>query len=325
VNPPPRNRRRQHPVNRRRPRPSSTHTAARRHSRWLALQIQRAGTWLRGLPERLRQLPSVERDRHARPADTAVSGKPLRAWTEPSPTLPPDPLRTSADLYPEVDTSPEIVVDPARFAATAPPPPVATLPTPARPARPLQRASELGKQLGRELAPRAAAFGRRVGHQLGPLARRGAVATSHGLRRAGRRIVDARPLLRLARLLARFFAGLGTVTVRGLAGLAHGSTLVGDAIAGGLQRHRGLLFALFVRALWWGALALLLLGGRALVEIHDRAPFVQEALPAFLSGLAVCAFLLVIASPARLRWAAFALGLGHGGLLALVWVVSAIA
>ena len=146
----------------------------------------------------------------------------------------------------------------------------------------------------------------------------------HRLRATGRRVADLRLPLHLLRLLVRFFAGLGGLTLRSLRGLAHGSTLVGDAIAGGLQRHRAVLFGLFVRLLWWGALALLLLGGRALVEIHDHAPFVQEALPVFLSGLAVCAFLLVVASPARLRWAAFALGLGHGGLLALVWVVSAI-
>lgn len=298
------------------------------------MQIQAAGAWLRGLPARLQSAPA--------PADTAVSGRPLRAWTEPSPTLPPDPVRSSAELYPEVDTCPEIVLDASLQAEAArrraletarPSPAEPTSARPSPPARPMQRASELGKQvgpravaLGRELAPRAAAFGRQlgsqIGTQIGPLARRGAVATGQRLRATGRRLADIRPLLRL---LGRFFAGLGGLTVRSLSGLAHGSTLVGDAIAGGLQRHRAALFGLFVRAMWWGALALLLLGGRALVEIHDRAPFIQEALPVLLTGFAMCAFLLVVASPARLRWAAFALGLGHGGLLSLVWVVSAIA
>ena len=95
---PPRNRRRpQHPANRRRPRPSTAQTAARRHSRWLVQQLARAGQWLRGLPGRL-----------ARPADTAVSGRLLRPWTDPE----ADPLRSSAELAArDPDTGPQIVLD----------------------------------------------------------------------------------------------------------------------------------------------------------------------------------------------------------------------
>ena len=269
------------------------------------MQLQRAGLWLRALPARLRSA-----------ADTTVSGRLPRPW---APTPPPDEIRESAELYASLDTGPQIVLDDE---------PTPT-PTPtARQPRPLQRAGEFSKQLapraaalGRQLAPRAAAFGR----QLGPLARRGAAATGHGLRATGRRLADLRPLLRLlGGLLAACLAAIGGLTLRLLGGLAHGSTIVGDRTAGALQRHQAVLFALFVRALWWTALALLFLGGRALVEIHDAAPFVQHALPVFLMGLALCAFLLVVASPARMRWAAFALGLGHGGLLALVWVVGAV-
>jgi len=383
VTPPPRNRRRQHPANRRRPRPSATHSAARRHSRWLAQQLSRAGTWLRALPARLRST-----------ADTATSSTRLRPWSEP--TADESPIVRSADLYADTD-GPEIVAssdDPAVSQRTQPTPAVSgptrthTQPTPAVPgptrtgtlrthavpgrplnptptgtlrtpvvsadidledssatlpvlaatartpgptrqARPLQRASTFSKQiapramaLGRELAPRAADLGRQLGRQLGPLARRGVAATSQGLRTGVRRLADLRPLLRL---LGRFFAAIGGATLWLLRGLASGSTIVGDRTAGALQRHRAVLFGLFTRALWWTALVLLLLGGRALIEIHERSPFLEAALPSLVAGLALCAVLLLFASQARMRWAAFALGLGHGGLLALVWVVSAIA
>lgn len=369
MTPPPRNRhRQQHPANRRRPRPSATHDAARRHSRWLALQLARAGTWLRALPTRLRSTADA-------------SSKLLRPWSEPA--REPALLRSA-----DPDDGPQIVLDDAELDATsdrttvrprladAPPTPTGTLRTPTVPAslafaeledssaalthpstaslavpghntgttaapgrsaepgrprapRPLQRASAFSKQLapralalGREFAPRAADLGRQLGRQIGPLARRGAAATGQGLRAGVRRLADLRPLLRL---LGRFFAAIGGATVWLLRHLASGSTIVGDRTAGALQRHQNLLLGLFTRALWWTALVLLFLGGRALVEIHERNPFLEAALPSLLAGLALCAFLLLFASQARMRWAAFALGLGHGGLLALVWVVSAIA
>jgi len=333
VTPPPRNRRRQHPANRRRPRPSATHGAARRHSRWLALQLQRAGLWLRALPARLRST-----------ADTAASaGRLLRPWSEPAA---PSPNSADTGLQIVLDDGDEstptgtlrtpavpasaALGDPADAAATLPADSgSAASPVVPRAPRPLQRASAFSKQLapkalalGRELAPRAAQLGRQFGRQLGPLARRGAAATGQGLRASGRRLADLRPLLRL---LGRFFAAIGAATLWLLGGLARGSTIVGDRIAGALARHQALLLALFTRALWWTALVLLFLGGRALVEIHERSPFLATALPSLLAGLALCAFLLLFASQARMRWAAFALGLGHGGLLALVWVVSAVA
>jgi hypothetical protein len=278
-----------------------------------------------------------------------VSGRLLQPWgmTEPI-TLSPDPQRTADVVHTEPPVRTPITVrstpeNALPLRAPAPPTPTAPdltsesraarLHPELRPARPLQRASEFSKQiapralaLGRELAPRAADLGRRFGRQLGPMARRGAVATGHGLRATGRRLADLRPLLRVAaRLLGRGFAAIGGLTLFLLGGLARGSTITGDRIAGALQRHRAVLLALFARALWWTALALLFLGGRALVEIHERAPFVEAALPVLLTGLVLCAFLLLFARHARMRWAAFALGLGHGGLLALVWVVSAIA
>lgn len=331
MTPPPRNRRRPHPANRRRPRPSATHNAARRHSRWLARQLQRAGLWLRALPARLRST-----------ADSATSVRLLRPWSEPvrhsepsdldgpqivldddelAPSTPTGTLRSPvvpAKCGPELDDS-----DPTAITAAPGHRPAVRQP------RPFQRATAFSKQiapkalaLGRELAPRAADLGRQLGRQLGPLARRGAAATGQSLRAGIRRLADLRPLLRL---LGRFFAAIGGATLWLLRALAEGSTIVGDRIAGALQRHRAFILGFFTRALWWTALGLLLLGGRALVEIHERTPFLETALPSLLGGLALCAVLLLFASPARMRWAAFALGLGHGGLLALVWVVSAIA
>jgi hypothetical protein len=181
------------------------------------------------------------------------------------------------------------------------------------------RAAELGRRvipqataLGRQLAPRAAILGR----QLGTLGRTGALATGRGMRAAGRRLVELRPLLGLLR---RFFVAVGVLTLRLFSGLGD----LFSAVSDGLVRHRDVVFALLTRVMWWGALALLLLGGRALVEIHGRAPLDQQALPAFAAGLGLCALLVLVAAQARLRWAALVLGFSHGGLLALVWVVAA--
>ncbi len=312
MNPPPRNRRRpQHPANRRRSRPSPAQVAARRHSRWLVQQLQRAGLWLRGLPERLRQAALTRRD----PADTAAAGRLrpasgplLRAWN------------TSGE-----DSSPEIELDDTAApdaSPTAKAPAVPGKPRPNPAAEHIQRLTALGKQisprareLGRQLAPKAAALGR----QLAPLARRGAFATGRGLRAGLHRLADLRPLLTL---LGRGFAAIGTVTVRLLGGLFHGLRSLAEQTALGFQRHRGLLLALAQRGAWWAALALLLVGGQALLGANGQVPFGPAALPLFGLGLGLCAVLLLIAAQRRLRWAAFALGLGHGGLLTLVWAVT---
>lgn len=306
MNPPPRNRRRpQHPANRRRPRPSPAQVAARRHSRWLVQQLQRAGLWLRGLPERLRQAATRPRD----PADTAAAGR-LRPASEPM-------LR--AWDAPGEDSSPELEREPT----PAPTPAVSgkTRPTPAV-SRSIQRISALGQQisprareLGRQIAPKAAALGR----QIAPLARRGAFATGRGLRAALRRLADLRPLLGL---LGRGFAAIGGLTVRLLGGLLQLLRDLAERTVLGFQRHKGLLLALLQRGAWWAALALLLVGGQALLGADGQVPFGPAALPLFGLGLGLCAVLLLVAAQRRLRWAAFALGLGHGGLLTLVWAVT---
>lgn len=319
MNPPPRNRRRpQHPANRRRSRPSPAQVAARRHSRWLVQQLQRAGLWLRGLPQRLRQAATRPRD----PADTVAAGRLrpasgplLRAWDAPSEDSSPDiALETEASAT-EPGRSRPTPADPGAPASVRQP-----RPSPA--AQHLQRLGALGKQisprareLGRQLAPRAAALGR----QIAPLARRGAFATGRGLRAGLRRLADLRPLLGL---LGRGFAGIGSVTVRLFSGLFQLLRTLAEQTALGFRRHRGLLLALLQRGAWWAALALLLVGGQALLGAGGQVPFGPAALPMFGLGLGLCAVLLLIAAQRRLRWAAFALGLGHGGLLTLVWAVT---
>jgi hypothetical protein len=302
VNPPPRNRRRpQHPANRRRARPSPAQAAARRHSRWLIQQLQRAGLWLRDLPRRLRQAADTRE-----PADTAVSGRlrpvsgPMRSWDEPA-----------------EDSSPQIVRHEDTPAVSG-----KTQPTPAVARQPFQRLSALGQQisprareLGRQIGPQAAALGRRIA----PLARRSAFATGRGLQAGLRRLADLRPLLTL---LGRGFAGIGRLTVRLIGGLILGLRAIAEQTAQGLQRHRGLLLAVLQRGAWWAALALLLLGGQALLGADGQVPFDPQALPMFAFGLGLCALLLLVAAQTRLRWAAFALGIGHGGLLTLVWAVT---
>ncbi len=179
------------------------------------------------------------------------------------------------------------------------------------------RVAEFGQKLG----PQATDLGRKLGHRIGPLTQRGVAATRKGLVRSVRSLANVRVLVRL---LARFFAGIGTVTLVVLRGLARGTTVVGDRVATALENHRAVLFSLLTRALWWAALALLVIGGQKLVRIDNPGPFVDQALPVFLTGLGFCAFLLVFAAQTHLRWGAFVLAMGHGGLLSLVWLVAAI-
>lgn len=259
-------------------------------------QLLRAGAWLRALPRRIQDSLAARANKPDVPAadDSALFGQIPQPWDgqthEPTPRMAAqsDPPREQPDL-----------------------PPAAT---------PLSRhAADLGRRashLGRQLAPHAIQFGR----QLGPMARRGAFATGRGMRAAIRGLASLRPLLRL---LHRFFAAIGDLTFRLVAALGTLLAATRRGLGAVFTRHRAALFGLFTRGMWWGSLALLLLGGQALIEIHGRAPLDQRALPAFAAGLALCALLVMIAAQARLRWAALVLGFSHGGLLALCWVVAA--
>ncbi len=116
-----------------------------------------------------------------------------------------------------------------------------------------------------------------------------------------------RPLTRAGR--ATVAAGVRLLNAVGLATLLAGSWL---------WRHRGGLGALALRLMWWGALALLWLGGRALLAAE--APLMSTVLPLFVIGVGLC-LPLFFARAVQIRWAGLGLGLGHAVLAAFVWSV----
>lgn len=86
--------------------------------------------------------------------------------------------------------------------------------------------------------------------------------------------------------------------------------------------HRLGLFRLSHRVMWWGALALMLLAGRALLGGFEEVTLLPETYMHFALGLGLCCVVLVFAVERRLRVAAFLLGGGHGALATLAWLVS---
>lgn len=111
---------------------------------------------------------------------------------------------------------------------------------------------------------------------------------------------------------------LGPVLTRGLRGLALGSR----GLARALVRQRAPLIGLLHRLLWWGSLALFVIGGRIVADPHSGGTL-AEALPLFVGGLGLCAAAAFFAASARIRWASLALGASHAGLALLLWAVSA--
>ncbi|MEZ4385096.1 MAG: hypothetical protein R3A79_27450 [Nannocystaceae bacterium] len=91
------------------------------------------------------------------------------------------------------------------------------------------------------------------------------------------------------------------------------------ALGRGLALQRVALLGLLQRGLWWAALALFLVGGRDLLRPYDGT--LADALPYFIVGFALCALALLVANTRRIRWAALALGFGHGALGVLLWTV----
>lgn len=173
---------------------------------------------------------------------------------------------------------------------------------------------------GRALAPVAqrtfADLGKHVGH--------GATASGRGLRTLGHHAGVG--MLRLGRLLRLAGLRLGTLLRLASRTLLRGTLRLADAtgrltvfIGAWLWRNRIHLTALGARGLWWGALALLWYGGRALLAVD--APLAATALPLFLLGVGLC-LPLFFAHAARIRWAGLALGLGHAALAVLVWSVA---
>ena len=118
-----------------------------------------------------------------------------------------------------------------------------------------------------------------------------------------------RPLVVLPALRA---VGRGLLWALGKVGpwLVRGGTALGR----GLWRHRTLVGALLVRALWVIALLLLVEGGRRLLQIEvaiDPIALRQT----FAIGLGLCTLTVLLAAHRRIRWAGIALGTAHGALV----------
>jgi len=92
-----------------------------------------------------------------------------------------------------------------------------------------------------------------------------------------------------------------------------------------LWARRGGLARIGHRGLWWGALAILVFVGRALLSTDGDPELIEVAMLWFGAGLSMSVLVLVGAPETRMRVAAFALASGHGSLAALAWVVASAA
>ncbi|MCY1013155.1 hypothetical protein OV079_48030 [Nannocystis pusilla] len=190
-----------------------------------------------------------------------------------------------------------------------------------------RRAGQLVVERGRALMPVAQraleGMGKGIDRGASELGR-SAVAGGRGLRSLSQ--LSSGGLRRFSHLSLRALAQFARLSrVAGLA-IGRGCRRFGEVSAHALRRvadilwqHRAGLRALALRGAWWGALALLWFGGRALLDL--QVPLAQDALPLFLIGLGLC-LPLFFAGAARLRWAGFALGAGHAVLAVLVWTIT---
>lgn len=105
--------------------------------------------------------------------------------------------------------------------------------------------------------------------------------------------------------------------------LAGGFARVLGFIVGGLWNQRRVVARIGHRGLWWGALAILVIVGRALLSAEGDPEMVELALTYLAAGLSMSVLVLLSAPETRMRVAAFALASGHGSLAALVWVAIA--
>ncbi len=192
----------------------------------------------------------------------------------------------------------------------------------------LSRARDVVAERSRALAPAArrtfADLGKGVGRGASGLGKTAAAGGRGFGALAGRVATRVPPFLAASRrLLARLAVSLRTVgraLLRGGERLAYHTGRLTILAGHALWHHRAAIGALALRAAWWGALALLWFGGRALVDL--QAPLVEAALPLFLVGLALC-LPLFFARAARLRWGGLALGVGHAVLAVAVWTLGA--
>jgi hypothetical protein len=133
-------------------------------------------------------------------------------------------------------------------------------------------------------------------------------ATRRGSRALGRATIISANWLwpRLSRLAATVGRGVW----RGLSAASRWAWIQRKALT--RVAHRGL---------WWGALAILVLVGRALLAADGDPELVEVAVLWFVAGLSMSVLVLLGAPEKRMRVAAFALASGHGSLAALAWVV----
>jgi hypothetical protein len=120
---------------------------------------------------------------------------------------------------------------------------------------------------------------------------------------------DERPLVVLPALL-QVWRGLVWLVGKTRPIVARGAAACGRT----LWRHRSVVGAITVRALWVGALLLLVEGGRRLLQIEQ--PLDPIALrQTFGLGLGLCSMTVLLAAHRRIRWAGIALGTAHGALV----------
>jgi hypothetical protein len=86
--------------------------------------------------------------------------------------------------------------------------------------------------------------------------------------------------------------------------------------------HKRPLAQIGHRLLWWGALAILALVGRALLSADGDPELVGAALLWFAAGLSMSVLVLLGAADKRMRVAALALAGGLGSLAALAWIAT---
>ena len=126
--------------------------------------------------------------------------------------------------------------------------------------------------------------------------------------------------LRRALVLSRRYAGHMAARLLVLLGIVLRAASRGVAgFLAVLMQRRVLVIGGVQRLLWWVALVLFVVGGRDLLSPYEGT--LVEALPYFIVGFSLCALAILLASSRRIRWAALALGFGHGALGLLLWTV----
>ncbi len=119
------------------------------------------------------------------------------------------------------------------------------------------------------------------------------------------------------------FAKWAAPRVRVLAGaVGRGSWAMIRAVGRWSWAHKRGVAGVGRRLLWWGALAILVLVGRALMSADGDPELVGAALIWVFVGLSMSVLVLLGAPEKRMRLAALALAGGHGSLAALAWVAS---